>query len=892
MKVCFVLVFSLMILTSLVSASFTKGDYSIETDYGAGEFLRGRISISFEAENRNSLFSCFNSEISVFDFLENSGEDYECAPEDCEDYYSSSGSGESVKTFSLNKLEEKIIGLIFQGELGSSPVHSVSFKVESDAGKTCSQPLKIDILNDKEVEWHSFSPGADFPCSVSTGCFNPSETLLEYEIGTIPYCEKIKVPAKPNFEIGAYIIEGTGSAEFKMQVYDEDLGKLAECVLDVESTGENSCVVSLNLSSVRDIFFCLRADEETDYKIRGEEAEPCGFYGLNAEEFTADYHIFAKGSTYAPVGVFVLNEQEFERQNERSFVGYLNSYLDRFDYECPDECVIPIKFSSGLAQEITLSELQLVYDTTSGRKSENNFYDVVEEEAEITTEFIELDLSYGNFSVPSEDGSYDAKLYLGEELLVEQEINVFASINIVSLNSQQVPAAVPYKFIVQISPEKDAALYTWDFGDGTEERTIRNEVIHTYSSTGDYNLRIEVEDTAGRKAIKNFPIKVVNPRDFIGLSLKVKKENLNETIKNLETIDTWYKQELEEKAALEDIEAELGRLERRYELASSSEEYVDIMSELIDLDVPYSLQSHDSNGSFFLNERYINPAYLISLGAREVENPEQYKNSIINWFNEHIDMTIDGKIYYLYYADESLPLLTYFKADIKPKKDFGEVFLIIDRSYDQITFKPGHTEKVAGLATAIVFSELSEGEEKIVEFILPEKMQNFELPLFISPEFLHLLITNVSINPCNLNAVCEKEAGETAENCPSDCRPWKRMLMYVVILFFVAFMIYIVLQEWYKKYYENRLFKNKNDLFNLISFMNNALNQRFSKKEIIRKLKAHKWSVEQIIYAFKKREGKRTGMWEIPIFKWLEKRKVKKEIAKRQQLGLQLPKQY
>ena len=52
--------------------------------------------------------------------------------------------------------------------------------------------------------------------------------------------------------------------------------------------------------------------------------------------------------------------------------------------------------------------------------------------------------------------------------------------------------------------------------------------------------------------------------------------------------------------------------------------------------------------------------------------------------------------------------------------------------------------------------------------------------------------------------------------------------------------------------------------------------------EIRRMLKKAGWKSEQITYAIKKFEGKRTGMWEIPVFKWLENRKVKGEIAKRQ----------
>ena len=52
--------------------------------------------------------------------------------------------------------------------------------------------------------------------------------------------------------------------------------------------------------------------------------------------------------------------------------------------------------------------------------------------------------------------------------------------------------------------------------------------------------------------------------------------------------------------------------------------------------------------------------------------------------------------------------------------------------------------------------------------------------------------------------------------------------------------------------------------------------------EIRRKLSGTGWKGEQLTYAFKKIDRKRTGMFEIPIFRFFEQRKIKREIAKRQ----------
>ena len=129
--------------------------------------------------------------------------------------------------------------------------------------------------------------------------------------------------------------------------------------------------------------------------------------------------------------------------------------------------------------------------------------------------------------------------------------------------------------------------------------------------------------------------------------------------------------------------------------------------------------------------------------------------------------------------------------------------------------------------------------------------------------------------------MCESERGENSNNCRVDCKPWTSTIILFCILFFIAFVVYILLQEWYKRYYESYLFKDKNQLFNAIAFMNNAENQKMSKDEIFRKLKPYRWNSEQLHYAWNKLHGWRTGMWEIPLFKIFENKKVAEELAKR-----------
>ena len=80
-------------------------------------------------------------------------------------------------------------------------------------------------------------------------------------------------------------------------------------------------------------------------------------------------------------------------------------------------------------------------------------------------------------------------------------------------------------------------------------------------------------------------------------------------------------------------------------------------------------------------------------------------------------------------------------------------------------------------------------------------------------------------------------------------------------------MAYLVLQEWYKKKYESYLFKNQNDLYNIISYIEISKKRGMENKQIANGLKKSGWNSEQITYVMKKYAGERTGMFEIPLNK-------------------------
>jgi hypothetical protein len=140
--------------------------------------------------------------------------------------------------------------------------------------------------------------------------------------------------------------------------------------------------------------------------------------------------------------------------------------------------------------------------------------------------------------------------------------------------------------------------------------------------------------------------------------------------------------------------------------------------------------------------------------------------------------------------------------------------------------------------------------DKIITFSTSEDVSFISLPAFISP---------------SLDSVEMLEIEEEPE-------PGIRWALFILILFFlviVGFVIYIILQHWYKTKYETYLFKNRNYLFNLVNYIHAQKEKGVKESEMIKKLKKQGWNSEQITYVMRKYLGKRTGMWEIPVEKLL-----------------------
>ena len=317
------------------------------------------------------------------------------------------------------------------------------------------------------------------------------------------------------------------------------------------------------------------------------------------------------------------------------------------------------------------------------------------------------------------------------------------------------------------------------------------------------------------------------------------------------------------------------------------------MRDLMNLKIPNKIYVSKSVRpfEFFMNENQIDIERLSELGAGKAEKSRgEYAKGIAAWIRDYMNITAESKTYSLSFRNRNdETLFTELKIYLEPKGEIKELYFIVNGEPDGLIFSEDMSIKADENSAAIILEDLS--EPKTIDFLYPETPDILNLPIYVSPEFKYLS-TDVIPEECNLNKICEKELNENYKNC-SDCKkPWLlNAMIWIVVLITIAFIVYIILQEWYKRYYERHLFPDRNHLYNLINFINNSEMQGISRDELFKKLRNMEWSTEQLTYAWKKLHGKRTGMWEIPIFKGSENIKVREELQKRQHIG-NIPKRF
>jgi PKD repeat protein len=784
----------------------------------------------------------------------------------CISGYSASNPSTS-KTLNLGENQIALVGFNISGGGRSNQllksIESFKFNLTSNNPETEKFPLAVDILNDGKDEWMAYVPSDNF-AGENRGCFeNPTSQAF---IGGMSYCEKITLSKTPEVEIGAYVQGSESGVKFDMKIKSADGLESGSCTTN-EAAGNGviervSCIVpDFSINNEGDYFVCVKTTNPNKYLIGIEEDLPkCGFSSESGNYegyYNYDFNIFANPKKYAPNINFTLNDDELV--NAKSYVtdvkGYIRNYIsDVYGDNCSRGCIIPVKIFSGVAQNIELSDASIIYITDLSTETKQ-FYDISEMPALINSGFQKLYLGEAGFHAPMDKGVKSFSVSLNDNVLFSEDISVGEVATIKSLTPTKTGVKYPTKFTIILN---DSAIsitkYMWNFGDGQMENTTKPEVTHTYNAVGDYTLKITLLDSKGKTSSKEFKITVAPASQIVPDLLSAAEINIAQIKNQIQTFSSFEQRAINYSLKLDQLESNIARLKTSASQASSEAQFETILGELLGMKIPNSLAktAYSEGLSFYPLGNNIDLDILKKIGGGDYGNKkEKYKEAVLAWNEANINTILIYNEISAIYPNYEEPFLKTFDVTIKNK---GESAYIIIKDMDDILFKEDYSQRKEGGYYYIIFDK---PEEHIV-FSTTENVDFINLPMFVSPGISQL--TLVEWTPFT------KEGG---------LKRWILFSIVAIIIILIVLVVWIILQFWYKRKYENYLFKNRNNLYNLVNYIQNEKNKGTSEREIIAKLRNSGWTSEQIRYAMKKYAGKRTGMPEIPVQKILKIKKNK-----------------
>jgi len=865
-------VFSAIILTifliGIISGSFTKGEpkYSIEKEYGQGDGIRGWVNLSLNNEPGDSVLksSCedINGQIKLVDLVKKSSNANflkTCDTTECVSNY----EAEDAKPFKTHTLTDNSVVFGFKISPSKNIVDILAFSlnVTSNATESEKLPLSIDILDDGDIEWQAHNSSDNLGSAVY-GCYVGSAEG-QAVISTDKYCERINISQAPAVNISA-MVSGSGNVNFTLSIENKDGSNYKSCTANISATGEVGCSPDFHINEKKDYFVCIKAktsaDAKKNYMINFEQNTPCGFVGIYSNEYTRDFEIYVKPKKYAALRSFILNDTELKNSGSEThdIEGMIADYIyEKYSNNCTKGCIIPVKFT-GFSQEINLSEASLKYKSDATDYT-TDLYNLTEIAAKITTtKFQKLYMDDAGFNVPEDYGNYTCSFELNDNDLFSEKISVTMSVpSIRSFNPRKTAKNYPTHFVVEINSTGNITEYKWDFGNGDVKTTSTNRLTYTYNTTGVYDVKITVKNSKDKSSSRTFSVTVVLASEVVPdllLDAEVNIESIKEQIKEYASFE---QKGLNYSLNISSLESIIARLKSEQAQASKEEDYEAILDELIDIHVPIMIATTITSGSliFYPESNNINLAVLkdIAGGNYTAGKDEQYAEAVLGWEGKNTNTTLIYNQISSIYDDYDEPLLNIFEIKIKKESTAGNPYLIIKKMNNMI-FEGNITPSEK---SGYYYFQLTEQEKK-VKFSTTDEVDFINVPMFVSPKISELSLQDTGWSPYD-------EKGEL--------KKWILFAIIIVALIVFGLILWIVLQLWYKKRYEDHLFKNKNNLYNLVNYIEQAKARGMNERDIVVKLRKSGWTNEQLRYAMRKYAGKRTGMLEIPIDKLFEKGK-------------------
>jgi len=341
---------------------------------------------------------------------------------------------------------------------------------------------------------------------------------------------------------------------------------------------------------------------------------------------------------------------------------------------------------------------------------------------------------------------------------------------------------------------------------------------------------------------ENLTLKIIVSRKIIE-----KETDITNYKKGIGDYDLLVQKKLNQTFNADNMQSQINTIKSEYASAQEDADYYEVLEKLNSLKIPKSIIISKSadNIIFVPSEEIINVEVLARISGGEYSgNEDSYIQGISFWSQSELDSRITFKEISVNYGSSEEYLYSYFEL-IFPSEIPTESYLIIKKMQD-IEFGEDYSYGEEGNYFYLALDNFN-GDK--ITFVTSEEVDFIDVPLFISPA---------------LEDIPRTEIGEYTEGEKQmSVSKWIFFGLLLLLLIVLTGVVYTVIQAWYDKKYENYLFPNRNNLYNLIIYINNSKKRGVKDEEIIKNLKESKWTQEQIRYVMRKYAGKRTGMMKI-----------------------------
>jgi len=500
---------------------------------------------------------------------------------------------------------------------------------------------------------------------------------------------------------------------------------------------------------------------------------------------------------------------------------------------------------------MVVSDISLSYDAGISATT-TKIYNLEESFAKISSNYQRLFIDKAGFSVPDETGEYNFLLKLNDQEIFSEDIEIKDVPIIKSITPKTTAVGYPETFEIDVASPSDVDIssYYWDFGDDNNITTSINKAVHIYSKIDSYNLKVTVTDTRGFNSSKTFEINVSSAKKLVEDTIDEIDETLSHLEEDIENHGAFQKTSLKSVLRIENISSELEIFKQMLNNVTNESGYISILEELLEINLPKNIiKTKQANSILFYPEKDnvdMDVVEAIGGGSYDVALAENYKRAVAAWQQENIKLTLDFIEFSGEYDLGIAPVVNTFEIKVDEKKDIACDYYFIAPKFQNSGFSRA-TEESGD------FDYFSLNGISKVNFYTAEDVDFFSLPAFVAPP-----ISGLSVSSTSIFSEAEKP----------------KVLMFILILIFLLILgiiAYIILYYWYKRKYESYLFRNRNDLYNIVTYVNDSKKKGLNNKEITRNLKKAGWSSEQIKYAMRKYEGKRTGLVELPLIPLMKK---------------------